>query len=109
MIYSLQTQLTDEIAENAATFWKFGEDEWRGFYSDWEECGYETYFKFETFTTELIGARIPVLDNTDLHNTDLKETTETVHSIYYSIEFELNDTMKREISSCRNTAILQIV
>ena len=60
MIYSLQTQLTDEIAENAATFWKFGEDEWRGFYSDWEECGYETYFKFETFTTELIGARIPV-------------------------------------------------
>ncbi len=102
MIYSLQIQLADEIpstiAENAATFWKFGEDEWRGLYSDWEECGYKTYFKFETYTTELIGARIPVL-----HITDLKETTETVHSIYYSIE--LNDEKRNKfLQEYRNFA-----
>ena len=32
----------------------FGEDEWRGVYPDLEKCEYETYFKFETYNTELI-------------------------------------------------------
>ena len=84
MYFSLQEQLTGDVpstsAENAAIVWKFGEDEWKDLYSDWEECGYETYFKWETFTAEISNDRIPVL------NCDFKETSEIFQSIYYSIE-----------------------
>ena len=93
MYFSLQEQLTGDApstsAENAAIVWKFGDDEWKDFYSDWEECGYETYFKWETFTAEISKDRIPVL------NCDFKETSEIFQSIYYSIE--LNDGKRAKL------------